>query len=82
VPARSALIKLTPGVDLTNYLQAALTKVDPKSTKKTVKSSAILRFWDLCAKAARRMLMKLTPGVDFINFLRTAFTREEPKCLK
>jgi len=35
---------LSPGVDFTNILHSAFMCVDPKSTKKAVKSSVMLRF--------------------------------------
>ena len=38
---RKMLVKLTPGVNSTNILQAAFTRADPKSAKKTVKSSSV-----------------------------------------
>ncbi len=38
-----------PGVDFINYLRTAFTLVEPKSVKKTVKSSVFLRFRDLWA---------------------------------
>ena len=38
---------LKSGVNFTNILQAAFTPADPKSKKKTVKSSSFLLFWDL-----------------------------------
>ena len=42
-------------------LRAAFTCADPKSAKKTVKSSSFLRFWDLGAEKLRiNTLMKLT----------------------
>ena len=52
-----------PGFNLINILQAAFTRADPKSAKKTVKSSSFLRILGSASvKAAHRMLMKLTPG--------------------
>ena len=40
---------LRGGVNFTIILRAAFTRADPKSTKKTVKSSSFLRLWDLFA---------------------------------
>ena len=39
----------TSWVNFTNVLCAAFTLEDPKSAKKTVKLSSLLRFWDLRA---------------------------------
>ena len=56
------LVKLTPGVNFTNVLQAAFTSADPKSTKKTVKLSSFIALLGFAhVKAAHRMLVKLTP---------------------
>ena len=38
----------TPFSGFTNILHAAFTGGDPKSVKKTVRSSSFLCFWDLC----------------------------------
>ena len=40
---------LIPGVNFINILRAAFMGADPKSAKKTVKSSSFLHFWDLRA---------------------------------
>jgi len=62
------LMKLTPGVNFINTIQAAFMSANPKSVKKTVKLSIYLCFWDLCSqKTDRTMLMKSTPGTNFIN---------------
>ena len=36
-----------PRVNFNNIVQAAFKHADPKSTKKTAKSSCFFRFWDL-----------------------------------
>jgi hypothetical protein len=41
------MMKLTPGIDLTNILRSVFTFVDPKGAKKAAKSLVILHFWDL-----------------------------------
>jgi len=55
-------MKLSPGVNFINVLQAAFTHANPKSSKKTAKLSV---FFALSgsggAKLAHRTLMKLTP---------------------
>jgi len=44
------LVKSTPGVNIINFLQAALAHTDSKSIKNTVKPSAFfLNFWDISA---------------------------------
>jgi len=57
-------VKLTPaGVNFINVLRAAFTLADPKSAKKTVKSSSFLALsGSASVKAARRALVKLTPA--------------------
>jgi len=51
-----------PGVNFTNVLLEAFTRIDPKSAQMTVKPLAILRFWNLHAlKLPVNMLVKLTP---------------------
>jgi hypothetical protein len=56
------LMKLSPGVNFINFLQAAFMHADPKSTKNTVKLPVFFALsGSVCAKAARRMLMKLPP---------------------
>jgi len=53
-----------PGVNVINVLRAAFTLADPKSTKKTVKSSSFFALsGSVSVKAAHKMLMKLTPGI-------------------
>ena len=53
-----------PSVNFINVLQAAFTLADPKSAKKTVKSSSFFALsGSVSVKAARRTLMKLTHGV-------------------
>ena len=50
-----------PGVNFTNVLQAAFTRADPKSAKKTVKLSCFFALLGSArVKAARRMLVKLS----------------------
>jgi len=56
--------KMEPGVNFINVLLEAFARTEPKSIKKTVKSSIFLRFWDLRAQNLYvNMLVKLTPGV-------------------
>ena len=56
----------SPCVNFINVLRAAFTCADPKSAKKTVKSSSFLALsGSASVKAARRMLMKLTPSLFF-----------------
>ncbi len=77
------LIKLTTGVNFTNFLWAALAHANPKSTKKTVQLSVFFALsGSACIRPAHRMLMKLTPGFDFINILLTALTLVDPKSIK
>jgi len=56
------LVKLPPGVNFLNILQADFKFLDPESAKKTVKLSVIFALLgSASAKTARRMLVKLTP---------------------
>ncbi len=43
------LMKLTPGLNFINVLHTAFMLAEPKSVKKTVKSSLFLCVWDLGA---------------------------------
>jgi hypothetical protein len=53
---------LSPWVNFTNVPQAAFTRADPKSAKKTVKlSSFIALLGSARVKATCRTLVKLTP---------------------
>jgi hypothetical protein len=53
----------SPGVNFINVIQAAITLVDPKSMKNTVKSLvSFLLLGCERIKAVHIMLMKLTPG--------------------
>ena len=64
-----------PGVNFTNILQAAFTRADPKSAKKTVKlSSFFALFGSGHIKAARKMLVKLTPDHIF-SFIHDSNTQ-------
>jgi len=57
------LMKLTPGINFINVLQAAFTPANPESAKRKVKLSVFFPLLgSASAKAARRMLVKLTPG--------------------
>jgi len=57
------LVKLSPGVNFINVLQAAFACADPKSVKKTVKLSIFFALLGSAReKAIRRTLTKLTPG--------------------
>ena len=61
----------TPGVNFTNFLQAAFTREGPQNAKKTVKSSSCFALsGSVCIKDARRMLIKLTPGVLGPNLIK------------
>ncbi len=56
-------MKLSPGVDFTNNLEAAFARADPKRAKKTDNLNVFFRFWDLCTlKLCAKMSVKLTPG--------------------
>ena len=56
------------GYNFTNVLQSAFTLADPKSAKKTVKSSSCFTLLGSASvKAAHRMLVKLTPGIKTIK---------------
>jgi len=61
---KKLLVKLTPGVNFINALQATFARTDPKSAEKAVK---LLVFFVLSgsagSKAAHRTLMKLNPGI-------------------
>ena len=60
--SRKMMIKLTSGLNFINVLRADFTHADPKSAKKTVKSSSFFALSGSASiKAARRMLVKLTP---------------------
>jgi len=56
------LVKLTPGVNFINVLQAPFMRLDPESAKNT---DGLTVFFALlgsaCEKAASRKVMKLTP---------------------
>ncbi len=67
------LMKLTPGVNFINILQAAFTNADPKRAKKI---DSLMAFFGL------KILRKLTIGVNFINILLTAFALIGPKSVK
>jgi hypothetical protein len=68
-----AAVKLTPGVDFANILQAAFTRKNSKSTK-DIENLTFLHFWDLWVWKLRvKMLVTLTPSVNFINVLRPFF---------
>ncbi len=41
------LVKLTPGVNFVNILNAAFTQADPNSAKKTDGLTVFLRLWDM-----------------------------------
>jgi len=43
-------MKLTPGVNLTNILEAAFTRADPKSAKKMVNLTVFLGAFGICAR--------------------------------
>jgi len=54
-----------PRVNCINILQAAFTRADPKSAKKTVKpSSFFVLLGSAWVKVAGRTLMKLTPSLE------------------
>ena len=55
------LRKALPGVNFTNILRAAFTHKNPKSSKKTVKSSSVLRFWDLRIKTEHKHVDEIDP---------------------
>jgi len=66
------LMKLTPGFNFINVLQAAFMYADSKRAK--IQSSCQSFFALLesaCIKSAHKMLVKLTPGVQetFKNFV-------------
>ncbi len=57
------LVKLSPGVNFINVLQAAFAHADPKSVKETIKLSVFFALLGSASvKATRRTLIKLTPG--------------------
>jgi len=61
--AHKMLVKLTPGVDLTNILLAAFTCKDPKSAKRKSSHQCLLAILgSLHEKVARKMLVKSTLG--------------------
>jgi len=60
------LVKLTPGVDLTNILQAAFARSDPIPASH---QCLFALLGSAVAKAACKMLVKSTPRVNFINIL-------------
>jgi hypothetical protein len=43
--ARSMLMKLTPGINFINVLQAAFTRADPESLKKTDNLTVFFLIW-------------------------------------
>ena len=58
------------GVNFINILRAAFTPSDPKSPKKTVRSSCFLCFWDLhVQKLHINRLVKLNLGFDLYKLL-------------
>jgi hypothetical protein len=69
-------MKLTPGVDFTNIIQAAFTYAE-KSANRQPSCQSFLRFWDL-----RAQNMLIAPGVDFTNILQAAFYTKIPKVQK
>jgi len=76
-------MRLSPGVDFINVLQAAFMGTDIESAKKdnqVVSLFALLR--SARVKAARRTLMRLSPGVNFINVSLAAFAPVDPKSVK
>jgi len=61
-------LRLTPGVNFTNILQAALTCSDPESAKKTVKLSVFIEHSvSACIKGESKTLMKLTPDFGILQ---------------
>ena len=67
-------------VNFTNILQAAFTRADPKSAKKTVKlSSFIVLLGTERVKAACRTLVKLTPICVALPFNRGTNFEEKGK---
>ena len=44
------ILFVMPGVNFTNILQAAFTRADPKSAKKTVKLSSFFCAFGICAR--------------------------------
>ena len=65
--AHKMMLKLTPGVNFANVLQAAFLRADPKST--TIKLLNLTVFFVLLGsagvKAAHKMKLKLTLEEDF-----------------
>ena len=55
------MIKLRPGVNFTIILQTAFTRPDPKSTRKTVKSSS---FFALLGPAGIKAVRKHVDEID------------------
>ena len=56
------LVKLTTGVNFTNFIHVAFTCKDSKSPKNTVKSRSFLRFRDFWGiKAVRKHVDKIDP---------------------
>jgi len=56
---------LQGSISSTFYIHAAFMRAEPKSIKKTLKSSVFLRFRNLCAQKLHvNMLVKLTPGAN------------------
>ena len=73
---------MASGVNFTNILGAAFTRVDPKGAKKTVKlSSFIALLGSARIKAARRTLVKLTPDIFLRNDKTTPDARSVTKLL-
>ena len=47
---RKMLVKLTPGVNFTNVLQAAFTLADPESTKKAAQLDSLFCAFGVCMR--------------------------------